>query len=225
MTPQERKLIEDLAARIGQTQVGQKDAEADTLIRQNIGSKPDALYILVQTVLVQTMALEQAQSQIADLQQKLASAPANPPSGSTSFLGSLFGSHPSSPPPPAPPQAAWQTAPPPYAGGGASSFLRSAATTAAGVAAGALAFEGIESLIHGFGHQGSMGNMGSSFLGQPAGETIVNNYYDEAPDRVDRVDDADADADTGVDTIDDADYQDDSDTADYSDDSSDDSLV
>ena len=78
MTPQERKLIDDLAARIAQTQVGQKDAEAEALIRHEIGSVPDALYILVQTVLVQTMALEQSKAQIADLQQKLASAQAHP---------------------------------------------------------------------------------------------------------------------------------------------------
>src|SRR4051812_18956120 len=39
-------------------------------------------------------------------------------------------------------------APAPQQGG----FLRSAMTTAAGVAAGALAFQGIESLMHGFGH-------------------------------------------------------------------------
>src|SRR5437868_9069834 len=124
MTPQERKLIDDLAARIAQTQVGQKDTEAEALIRQEVGSVPDALYILVQTVLVQTMALEQSKAQIADLQQKLASAQANPPAAPTSFLGSLFGSHPAKPaagpPPPQPagtyaappPPGAWQSAPP-----------------------------------------------------------------------------------------------------------------
>lgn len=257
MTPQERKLIDDLAARIAQTQVGQKDAEAEALIRQEIGSIPDALYILVQTVLVQTMALEQAKTQIADLQQKLANAEARSSSGSTSFLGSLFGSHASKPaggappPPPAAPPAqpggSWQTAPPAYspgapmapAGGGASSFLRSAATTAAGVAAGALAFEGIESLIHGFGHQGGMGGMGaagmgSGFLGQPGGETIVNNYYDSPRDRgdadraddlgpadVDDADQTDADYDDTSDDVDDT-----SDGGDYSDsDGGDDSLI
>jgi uncharacterized protein len=260
MTPQESKLIEDLASRIAQTQVGQKDAEAENLIRQEIGSRPDALYILVQTVLVQTMALEQAKAQIADLQQKLASAQTNPPAASTSFLGGLFGSHAARPPaapqpppaqggwqtapqPPAP--GGWQTAPPAYApapgaapaGGGASSFLRSAATTAAGVAAGALAFEGIESLIHGFGHQGGVGGMGggSGFLQQPGGETIVNNYYDSPRDQVDEADRTDDLADTDVDDPgqNDADDQDtsgdggdDTDTGDDSDSGGgDDSLV
>jgi hypothetical protein len=65
---------------------------------------------------------------------------------------------------------------------GGSSFLRSAATTAAGVAAGALAFEGVESLMHGFGHEagfggGGFGGMGGGY-GAPVEETVVNNYYD-----------------------------------------------
>jgi len=74
----------------------------------------------------------------------------------------------------------------PPAGGGGSSFLRSAATTAAGVAAGALAFEGIESLMHGFGHTAGFGGGGLG-LGEMGGrpeETVINNYYDSpAPDR------------------------------------------
>ena len=61
-------------------------------------------------------------------------------------------------------------------------FLRSAATTAAGVAAGALAFEGIESLMHGgFGHEGG-GGWGGGGYGSgapPVEETVINNYYDD----------------------------------------------
>ena len=80
---------------------------------------------------------------------------------------------------------------PPVQPSGMSSFLRSAGTTAAGIAAGALAFEGISSLFGGLGglmggghHQG----MGSGFLGgqPPGGETVINNYYDNDPDRPDR---------------------------------------
>jgi hypothetical protein len=48
---------------------------------------------------------------------------------------------------------------------GQPSFLRSAAQTAAGVAAGALAFEGVESLLHGgFGHPGMGMGMGGKQL-------------------------------------------------------------
>jgi hypothetical protein len=75
---------------------------------------------------------------------------------------------------------------------GQGSFLRSAAQTAAGVAAGALAFEGVESLLHGgFGHPGFGMGMGGYGMGggwgmpgmgmgyeRPIEENVVNNYYD-----------------------------------------------
>jgi hypothetical protein len=62
-------------------------------------------------------------------------------------------------------------------------------TTAAGVAAGAIAFEGIESLMHGFGeHAGYGPGYGGGFGGggygemggQPREEIINNNYYGDA---------------------------------------------
>ena len=192
MTPQERQLLESLASRVAATNVPQKDAEADALIQSRIGSKPDALYILTQTALVQEIALNQANARLHDLQQQIDSHQGESNAQPTSFLGRLFGSGasarpaiPQQPPMYAPPpayapayeapqyQAPQYQAPP----GGASSFLRSAATTATGVAAGALAFEGIESL---FGHHGG-GYGGGGFLEQPQ-ETIVNNYYDEPRD-------------------------------------------
>ena len=55
--------------------------------------------------------------------------------------------------------------------------------TAAGVAAGALAFEGIESLMHGFGHSAGYGSGLGGFGGfnEPnRPEEIVNNYYGDA---------------------------------------------
>jgi hypothetical protein len=62
----------------------------------------------------------------------------------------------------------------PQIGGQGGGFLQSALRTATGVAAGALAFEGIESLMHGFGgHAG----YGTGFGGMGGGETI-NNYYE-----------------------------------------------
>jgi hypothetical protein len=67
-------------------------------------------------------------------------------------------------------------------GGSGNSFLRSAATTAAGVAGGALLFQGISSLFgHGYasglGGFGGIGGFGG--MGMPGGlsETVVNNYY------------------------------------------------
>ncbi len=65
----------------------------------------------------------------------------------------------------------------PQAGG----FLRSAMQTATGVAAGALAFQGIESLMHGFGGSGSSSGFGmGSGVGGSRPEEIVNNYYGDS---------------------------------------------
>jgi hypothetical protein len=57
--------------------------------------------------------------------------------------------------------------------GGGGSFLRSAAATAAGVAGGALLFQGISSL---FGNHYAGGLMGAGMT-PGLGETVVNNYY------------------------------------------------
>jgi uncharacterized protein len=188
MTPEERKMLSDLADRIAQTPPPPKDAEAEELIRKRIGSRPDALYLMTQTVLIQNMALQHAQEQIQQLQRGVQPATASP---GGSFLGQQTGTRGSgsaystrsagqqqySTPPPqyAPPSPA---APSPS---GAPSFLRGAAQTAAGVAAGALAFEGIQALFshpgYGGGGFGGFGG-GSGLMGGAPGETIVNNYYD-----------------------------------------------
>ena len=57
--------------------------------------------------------------------------------------------------------------------GGGGGFLRSAAATAAGVAGGALLFQGISSL---FGNHYAGGLMGAGMT-PGLGETVVNNYY------------------------------------------------
>src|SRR5579875_1717980 len=189
MTPDERRMLEDLASKFAQTPTPPKDAEAEDFIRQKIGSRPDALYLMTQTVLIQNLALQQAQQQLRELQQRT-SQPAVGSAGS--FLGGQPGAARGSggysgqqqyAAPPA------QSAPPPpqYApspGSGAPSFLRGAAQTAAGVAAGALAFEGIQSLFShpGYGGGGVFGGGGGGFFGggggAPVEETVVNNYYD-----------------------------------------------
>jgi hypothetical protein len=206
MTPQESQMLNDLARKITQTQLQEKDPEAEQLLQQSLGHDQDALYKLAQTVLVQNIALDQARQQILQLQQQ------PPPSRATSFLGSLLGHKDPAPAPPSPSQSQgqYQQVPPQYAqpaydaqpvygqpaygqptyaqqpaGSGGSSFLRSAATTAAGVAAGALAFEGVESLLHmghggfgggGFGGDYAGGFGGGGFDGAPR-EEVINNYY------------------------------------------------
>ena len=179
MTPEERQMLTDLANKIAQTPSPAHDAEAEEFIRMHIGNRPDALYLMTQTVLIQNMAIEHAQQEIQQLKQQ---APAAPAQGGGSFLGRGSGwSTPSTPPPPQ--QTPVQPAAPQS---GMGSFLRSAGTTAAGIAAGALAFEGIRSMFGGVEHLFGFGNQprfgGSGFLGGgggPVEETIVNNYYDQ----------------------------------------------
>jgi hypothetical protein len=199
MTPQEKDLITQLLGRLPSPNEP-KDPEADALIQAALRQRPDATYFLVQTVLIQEMALAQAQQRLQDLERQLAAAQAAQQPQPTSFLGrALRGSAPASGPwgpapsaPQTPPGGVWSQpsgaapagGPPPVAaaapgyaapwgsGGGGGGFLRQAAMTAAGVAGGALLFEGIQSM---FGH-------GSNVLGgmamQPGiSETVTNNYY------------------------------------------------
>jgi hypothetical protein len=202
MTPQEQEMIGDLIDRVNNTQLTEKDLDAEKMLRDGLGKNPDSLYILAQTVLVQKYALEQAQAQLADAKAQVEQLQQqkSEPKPATSFLGSLLGRNesPAPPPPPPPPpqgyapqqgyapvQAYPQYAPAgggygaPMGGGGG--FLRGAMQTAAGVAAGALAFQGIESLMHGFGHAAGYGQDFGGFGG--AGqrpEEIVNNYYGDS---------------------------------------------
>ncbi len=189
MTQQEQQMIAGLMERVQNTPLTGKDPEAEQYLQQGLGHNPDALYILAQTILVQGYALEQAQKQLADMKSQLQQQ-TQQPQKHTSFLGSIFGSGEPNRPAAPPPQPTYTPVPTytqsgayaqpvsyqpatPSGGGG---FLRGAMQTAAGVAAGAVAFEGIESLMHGFGgHDGGSGFGG--FGGDAPREEVVNNYY------------------------------------------------
>jgi hypothetical protein len=209
MTPQEQDMIGGLIDRVQKTQLAEKDLDAEQMLQQGLGGNPDSLYILAQTVLVQKYALEQAQAQLAQAKSQIDQMQQHPePRHATSFLGSLLGRNDAPAPPPSPvypPQPA-PSYPPyaPVAGGygvgapqygppsgmGGGGFLQNAMQTAAGVAAGALAFEGIESLMHGFGHAAGYGGaQGFGGFGgeQRPTEEVVNNYYgDEHGERGDQ---------------------------------------
>jgi len=163
MTPDERRMLLDLAVKFAQTPPAAKDPEAEEIIRTRIGSRPDALYLMTQTVLIQNLALDHARREIERLQQGGAAAPA-----ASSFHGRSVSQPPPpgwGPPPPLPPPSYGM----PQASG-FSGFLRGAATTAAGIAAGALAFEGIRSLFGG---------------GLFGGEHPHSGLADSIPDRLD----------------------------------------
>lgn len=94
MTPEERQMITGLFDRMRQQGAVEKDRDAEALIRDTVRQMPDAPYMMVQTVLVQEMALQNAQQQIEDLEDRVRAleAQARPQQqGSGSFLGGLFG--------------------------------------------------------------------------------------------------------------------------------------
>ena len=181
MQNQERELITGLFDRLQPFEAQPRDAEAEALIRDLAARQPASSYLLVQTVLVQEHALKAAQERIAELEAKVAAAPAAAVGGG--FLGSApkigpWGAAPSASPS-AQPSAAQSPAPQsqglrpsvpssvpstrsplqaavsqPPAGGG---VLRTAMATAAGVAGGALLFEGIRNLMGGSSNPFSQG--------------------------------------------------------------------
>lgn len=200
MTPQERDLVQGLLDRLASAPPQQKDPEAEALIRAAVQRNPDAAYLLVQSTIVQDFALQEAQKRITDLEAQVAAARA--PAGNTaSFLpqGPWSNRAAVAPPPPTPAAAPMGAPTRPGWGGGAvppagpqaygqqpyaqpqqgPSFLRQAATMAAGVAGGALLFQGIQSLFSGHSMLGGVANA-AGMPGEVINET-VNNYYGDQP--------------------------------------------
>jgi hypothetical protein len=230
MTPEEHNLISDLFDRLRQAGGQAKDAEADQLIRSKIAENPAAPYLLAQSVLVLQQAVTNAQDRIAALEKQVAERNPAPQQAGGSFLAgvaSLFGggqphgqpqrATAPSPPPPAPMQPAQPAQPaqsqsyggypppiPQPAGrGGAGGFLQGALSTAAGVAGGALLFQGIEGLL---GHNpgpfsGATTSSGGLFGGgTPVENTeITNNYYNEGDENRSQSDQSVADQTSNVD--------------------------
>lgn len=183
MNSQESTLITELFDRIAQNSAQQRDPEAERLIAEKVASNPQAPYVLTQSTIILQQAFSAAQARISALEKQLAEASAQQAQQGGGFLSgvaNLFGTP--QPPaqsapgrPAAPPQIP-QQATPATSGGG--SFLRNAAATAAGVAGGALLFQGIENLLgHGGGVGGAGSGGGSGFLGQNQPTEIINNYY------------------------------------------------
>ena len=178
MTPQERQLIDDLFDRLSKLESAPRDADAVAAISQGLRRAPNAVYALVQTVLLQDEALKRANAHIEELES--AAAPAQNQSGGflDNMRDALFGQNQSQPhgsvPNVRPPEAGrpvWNSgqvlpqsgsynqpsygqgygAPQAPMGGGGS-FLGTAAAAAAGVVGGSLLLGSIRSMMGG-GHQ------------------------------------------------------------------------
>lgn len=161
MTPQERELLTGFLQQLTQAQAGQKDAEADALIRDAAARQPDALYLLVQRALGLDCALQSAQAQVTTLQ---AQVDALRPAPQTSFINdpNAWGTPrpgvatarqagaASSPLAPLSPATLSRAAPAAAASAGSwggAGLLGTVATTAAGVVAGSFLFQGIQNMM------------------------------------------------------------------------------
>jgi len=193
MTPQERQLIDDLFDRLSKVESAPRDPNAVAAIAQGLRIAPNAVYALVQTVLLQDEALKRANSRIEELEA--ASAPEQNQSGGflDTMRDKMFGqnqSHGSVPnvrPPEPTSRPVWnsgqvlqQSQGPgpqynqgqygqPYGApqapmGGGGSFLGTAAAAAAGTIGGSLLLGSIRSMMGG-SHQ-AFG--GSSLFGDRA---------------------------------------------------------
>jgi hypothetical protein len=185
-------MIDDLFERLAQLENAARDPDAAAAIAQGLRQAPNAIYPLVQTVLVQDEALKRANSRIQELEA--AGAPAQAQSGG--FLDSMRetilgqgqprGSVPNVPPPTSRPvwnsgQVMQQVRSPgqydqapygqPYGApqapmGGGGSFLGTAAATAAGMVGGSLLLNSIRSMMggshSGFGAPSALAGTGSS---------------------------------------------------------------
>ncbi len=116
MTPQERQMIDDLFDRVSKLESAPRDPDAVAAISQGLRKAPNAVYALVQTVLLQDEALKRANSRIQELEA--ASAPAQNQSGGDSSIrcarsifgqGQPHGSVPNVRPPESPSRPVWNS--------------------------------------------------------------------------------------------------------------------
>jgi hypothetical protein len=178
MTPKERQLVDELFDKLASLESAPRDAEAARAIGDGLQRAPNALYPLVQTVLLQDEALKRSDARVRELESELGIEPDRPaqPEG---FLDSMRdtsfgrrepqGSVPSVRPGAsssssgvwntAPMQPAGVSSPPPgYSqqeqGSSGGSFLGTAAATAAGVIGGALLMNSLRGMFGGGQGQG-----------------------------------------------------------------------
>ena len=167
MTQDEREQLVRFLSLLNGAQAGQKDGEADSLIRDAIARQPDAGYLLVQRVMQLEFALQAAQSEADQLKRDLAQTRTGLPA--SSFLGSPneWGRKPNAPAAAAPAsQAGFQpamaragqpvsqpSAQPAYAAARApasswgSGIMGTVAGAAVGVVAGSMLAQGIGSMM------------------------------------------------------------------------------
>jgi len=190
MTPQERKLVDELFDRLASLEDEPRDDDAVQAINDGLEHAPNAMYALVQTALVQDEALKRANARIQELEAELDVEPGQPvrqPGFLDNVRDALLGKPHGSVPAVRPGQtsSAWGNAggsqtrfatPPEQqssyaqpASGMGGSFLGTAAASAAGVIGGALLMNSIRGLFGG-SHQ-SFGGFEPGAGGAPWGSS------------------------------------------------------
>jgi hypothetical protein len=105
MTPQERQLLDDLFERLAKLESAPRDPDAVRAIRDGLARAPNAVYALVQSVLVQDEALKRADARIQEMEAQLnGEQPGQAPQGGflDTMRDAMFGRHDAqSAPPPA----------------------------------------------------------------------------------------------------------------------------
>jgi len=215
VTPEDRQLITGLFDRMRSFGAPTKDVDADVLINQSMRATPDAPYMLVQSVLVQEHALQQASARIQDLEENIRTLQRDQQGqspGSGSFLGGLFGAaRPASErrgdgsvpevgargtPSAYGDQSPWaqgQGVPQeraPASGG----FLQSAMSTVAGVAGGMLAAGALRDLLGGSAHANPAHAAGTDQARRDREELARRDAEEDAQADRDEQDDTQADA-------------------------------
>jgi uncharacterized protein len=88
MTPQERQMVADLFDRLASLEGERRDPDAERTMREGLARAPNAVYALVQTVLLQDEALKRANDHIEELERAVNAAPAQAQGGG-GFLDSM----------------------------------------------------------------------------------------------------------------------------------------
>lgn len=151
MTLQEKELLTRFLQLFAGAQAGQKDAEADALIKEACARQPDAGYLLVQRTMQLEQLLQASQAEVQKLKAELDQSSAG---ASGSFLGNsnAWGRSAAAPAAQAPagarPGVPTAMAAAPAGSSWSSGLFGNIAMTAAGVVAGSFLYQGIQGLMH-----------------------------------------------------------------------------
>ena len=181
MTLQERELLTSFLQQMTLAQAGQKDPEAEALIREASAKQSDTAYVLVQRSMGLEYALQAANAETARIQGELNQLRST---SSNSFLNNAnaWGKLPttnsalaaaagSSVPMQSTPQQRPPSAATPASSWG-SGMLGTVATTAAGVVAGSFLFQGIQGLM---GHHNPSSNTAANPQPAESNKMAANN--------------------------------------------------